>query len=38
VGEIADNITHLWQLRDNGVIIRTSKRDTLKRELKEENY
>ena len=35
---VADNIGHLWQLRDNGVIIRTSKRNALKRELKEENY
>lgn len=38
VGEIPENVTHLWQLRDNGVIIRTNKRDTLKRDLKEENY
>jgi len=38
VGEIPENISHLWQLRDNGVIIRTNKRDTLKRELKQENY
>ena len=38
VGEIPENITHLWQLRDNGVIIRTNKRDTLKRDLKQENY
>jgi hypothetical protein len=38
VGEIADNITHLWQLRDNGIIIRTSKIKALKRELKQENY
>lgn len=38
LGLVADNIGHLWQLRDNGVIIRTSKRNALKRELKEENY
>ena len=38
MGLVADNIGHLWQLRDNGVIIRTSKRNALKRELKEENY
>ena len=38
VGEIPENISHLWQLRDNGVIIRTNKRDTLKRDLKQENY
>jgi len=38
VGEIPESISHLWQLRDNGVIIRTNKRDTLKRELKQENY
>jgi hypothetical protein len=38
IGLVADNIGHLWQLRDNGVIIRTSKRNALKRELKEENY
>jgi hypothetical protein len=37
-GEIGENITHLWQLRDNGVIIRTNKRNALKRDLKEENY
>jgi hypothetical protein len=38
IGEIDKNIGHLWQLRDNGVIIRTSKRNALKRELKEENF
>jgi hypothetical protein len=38
VGEIPESISHLWDLRDNGVIIRTNKRDTLKRELKQENY
>jgi hypothetical protein len=38
IGEIANNIAYLGQLRDNGVIIRTSKRNALKRDLKEENY
>jgi hypothetical protein len=38
LGLVAHNIGHLWQLRDNGVIIRTSKRNALKRELKEENF
>jgi len=38
VGEIPENINHLWQLRDNGVIIRTNKINSLKRDLKEENY
>lgn len=38
IGLVADNISHFWQLRDNGVIIRTNKRKALKRELKEENY
>jgi hypothetical protein len=38
IGEIGENINHLWQLRDSGIILRTNKRDTLKRELKEENY
>jgi hypothetical protein len=37
-GEIAENIGALWLLRDDGVILRTSKKDTLKRELKKENY
>jgi hypothetical protein len=37
-GEVSDNLGALWQLRDAGVIIRTSKKDTLKRELKQENY
>jgi len=38
IGLVADNISHIWKLRENGVIIRTSKRNALKRELKEENY
>ena len=38
IGLVDNNIGHLWQLRDNGVIIRTSKKNALKRELKEENY
>jgi len=38
VKEVGEDITHLWQLRDSGVIIRTNKRDTLKRDLKQENY
>lgn len=38
IGEITNNIGYLGQLRDNGVIIRTSKRNALKRDLKEENY
>lgn len=38
MGEVANNIAYLGQLRDNGVIIRTSKINALKRELKEENY
>lgn len=37
-GIVPDNINHIWQLRDNGVIIRTNKINALKRELKEENY
>lgn len=37
-GEVPDNLGALWQLREAGVIIRTSKKDTLKRELKQENY
>ena len=38
VGEIPENISHLWQLSDSGVIIRTNKRYTLKRDIKQENY
>jgi hypothetical protein len=38
LGIVSNDIGHLWQLRDQGVIIRTSKRNALKRELKEENY
>lgn len=37
-GEVAGDIGHLWQLRDQNVIIRTNKRKALKRELKEENF
>jgi hypothetical protein len=36
--EVPDNIGALWQLRDEGVIIRTNKINALKRELKKENY
>ena len=38
IGIVSNDIGHLWQLRDQGIIIRTSKRNALKRELKEENY
>lgn len=38
IGLVDNNIGHLWQLRDNGIIIRTNKINALKRELKEENY
>ena len=38
IGLLANDISHFWQLRDKGIIIRTSKRKALKRELKEENY
>ena len=36
--EMPDNINHLYQLKDNGIVLRKNKIRTLKRELKEENY
>lgn len=35
---ISDSVVALMQLQDSGVIIRYNKQNTLKRELKEENY
>jgi len=35
---ISESVVALMQLQDSGVIIRYNKQNTLKRELKEENY
>lgn len=35
---VSENVSALYQLQDAGIIIRYNKIDTLKRELKEENY